>query len=135
MKNSLKVEYSLLVSPNSFCSHSTEETETQRQLADINRRYDALDAKIDERDDELDTALALTERAKPVDDLLQTVTKMEAALVNSAPMPSRYGAPDDDLDSLEQALEQITVILSSFFKMVVKLAMPIKIIVPEQSLV
>ena len=96
-----------------MCTHHliAEETEIQRQLADINRRYDALDAKIDERDDELDTALTLTEKAKPVDDLLETVTMMEQALVNAAPPTSRYGA-SDDLDTLEAALEQIQAVES-----------------------
>ena len=84
-----------------------EETEIQRQLADVNRRYNALDIKIDERDDELDTALALTERSKPVDELLDWVQTTEVELAQSSPIGMFQGG--DDLDSLMAEFDKIQV--------------------------
>ena len=84
-----------------------EESEIQRQMSDINNRYNALDIKIDERDDELDTALALTERSKPVDDLLDWVQTTEVQLAQSVPQLDY--ANEDDLDNLMQEFDKIQV--------------------------
>lgn len=84
-----------------------EESEIQRQLGDINRRYNALDIKIDERDDELDTALALTERSKPVDELLDWVQVTEVELAQS--VPQLDFANEDDLDNLMVEFDKIQV--------------------------
>ena len=84
--------------------HPTEESEIQHQLADINRRYNALDIKIDDRDDELDTALALADRTKPVDDLLDWVTTTEMQMAQAPPMPGL-----SPLEEMEKELETIMV--------------------------
>ncbi|XP_071483778.1 microtubule-actin cross-linking factor 1, isoforms 6/7-like [Diadema antillarum] len=85
-----------------------EESEIQRQLGDVNRRYQALDIKIDERDDELDTALALTERSKPVDELLDWVQVTEVQLAQSAPQLDFAG--EDDLENLMVEFDKIQAV-------------------------
>ena len=63
-----------------------------------------LDIKIDDRDDELDTALALADRTKPVDDLLDWVTTTEMQMAHAPPMPGL-----SPLEEMEEELQTIMV--------------------------
>lgn len=84
-----------------------EETEIHRQLSDVNKRYNALDIKIDERDDELDTAMALTERTKPVESLLSWAQATEVHLTQTTVVVQQ--ASVNDIDALMSDLNSLKV--------------------------